>query len=265
MKSHKFRRLFVNPAKVDDLVVMGTPEGTIATIVETYLVMRKRGASDAEIFSSIEDFRHPKGEVPENVQIAGYVTYRVRLEHGSGGGITDSEILRAIKISIEFVTKLGEWVEEQKHEHGSAIEDAVAAYDPVGAIRSGNLADVRRFIHANPKSLDAIYEPEKWSLLHYLAALGRDTLAIHATMALELIRAGANVNCRTPLGWTPLIIIAMQGQKQAVSLAMILIEHGADVGAVDKNGLDWTYHWQHGEEIRRVLDAAMTPAHLRGR
>jgi len=132
--------------------------------------------------------------------------------------------------------------------------------NPIQAIKSGSLVEFRQFIQANLHSLDAIYEPDHWTLLHYLAALGYETLPVHSTMALELIRAGADVNCRTLLGWTPLIIIAMQGQKEAVSLAKILIEHNADVGAVDKHGWDWSLHWQHGEEIQAVLDAAMTPA-----
>jgi hypothetical protein len=128
------------------------------------------------------------------------------------------------------------------------------------AIKSGNLIEFRRFVQANPHALDAVHEPNHWTLLHDLAALGSKTLPVHCTMALELIEAGADVNCRTPLGWTPIILIAMHGQKEAISLAKILIDHGADVGAVDKYGYDWQLYWQHGKEIRTLLDAAMTPA-----
>ena len=79
-------------------------------------------------------------------------------------------------------------------------------------------------------------------------------------MALDLVKAGADVNCRTLFGWTPLMLIAMHGQKEAVSLTKTLIGLGGDVAAVDKHGCDWTFHWQRGEEIRTVLAAAMTPA-----
>lgn len=129
MKSHWFRRLFVNPEKVDDFVVMGTPEGTIATIVETYMVMES-GASDAEIFAWIENFRQPKGQMPQNIDVIRYILYRVRLEHGSGGGITDNEIVRAITISGEFVKEFGDWVEEGKQESASAPDMAFMASLP---------------------------------------------------------------------------------------------------------------------------------------
>jgi hypothetical protein len=93
-------------------------------------------------------------------------------------------------------------------------------------------------------------------LLHHLASLGNKTLPVHSIMAAELIRAGADVNCRTVLGWTPIHMIAMQGQKEATQLAKGLIALGADLTAVDKYGADWKMHWQHGTEIRDVLEAA---------
>jgi hypothetical protein len=60
----------------------------------------------------------------------------VTVSRPGGGGITDSEIVRAITISEKFVTEFGDWIEEEKQESGSApdiafkaIEAAVAAYD----------------------------------------------------------------------------------------------------------------------------------------
>jgi hypothetical protein len=38
-KQSLFGRLFLNVQKVDDAVVMGTPEGTIVTIVDTYYLL----------------------------------------------------------------------------------------------------------------------------------------------------------------------------------------------------------------------------------
>jgi hypothetical protein len=139
-------------------------------------------------------------------------------------------------------------------------DEGDAAINPIKAIESGNLAEFRRFVQANSQAMDAPHEPDQYTLLHHLAALGSNTLPVHCAMALELVKAGADVNCRTLFGWTPLMLIAMHGQKEAVSLTKTLIGLGADVGAVDKHGCDWTFHWQHGEEIRSVLDAAMTPA-----
>jgi hypothetical protein len=133
--------------------------------------------------------------------------------------------------------------------------------NPIQAIMSGDLIEFRRSLQSNPNFVNKIFEPENWTLLHCLAALGNKALPVHSTMAQELISAGAEVNCRTPLGWTPIIMIAMNGQKELVPLARILIAHGADVRAIDNHGMDWRLHWQHGQEIKAALEAAMTPAH----
>jgi len=98
--------------------------------------------------------------------------------------------------------------------------------------------------------------PEGWTFLHHLAALGNQTLPVHANMAEELLSAGADVNCRTVLGWTPLHFIAMQGQQQAVDLAKVLIAHGLDLAAVDNQGCGWEYYWQQGKEIYELLKNA---------
>jgi hypothetical protein len=126
----------------------------------------------------------------------------------------------------------------------------------VTAIESGNLESLRRFLKTNPSAVDAKHQPHGWTLLHHLAALGSKTLPVHSRMADELIRAGADVNCRTILSWTPIHLIAMQGQKESVELAKVLIAHGADLAAIDNHGADWKIHWQHGQEIRDVLEDA---------
>ncbi|MGB9367582.1 MAG: ankyrin repeat domain-containing protein [Xanthobacteraceae bacterium] len=132
----------------------------------------------------------------------------------------------------------------------------------ITAIRSGDLDSFRRFLEANPSALNAKQPPHGWTVLHDLAALGRETLPVHARMAGELISAGADVNCRNVLGWTPVHLIAMQGQKEACELARILIAHGADVNATANDGIsDWEIFWQHGDEIREIFSAAS----LRGR
>lgn len=141
-----------------------------------------------------------------------------------------------------------------------APSSVAGSVDPIDAIKTGNLAALRRFIHENPNSLNQTYPPHDWTLLHILTGVGSRLRSVHCEMAVELIKAGADVNCRTPLGWTPLILIAIEGHKEAVPLAQTLIRHGADVGATDKHGADWRLHHQHGQEIEAVLDAAMTDA-----
>src|SRR5260370_25368810 len=82
-KERLFGRLFLNVQKMDDAVVMGTPEGTIVTIVETYHVLRRRGASATEAFAVIENHRSMliSGKMPNSADLYEYIKYRVRLEH----------------------------------------------------------------------------------------------------------------------------------------------------------------------------------------
>ena len=137
-------------------------------------------------------------------------------------------------------------------------------------IKMGDLEYLRIFIRANPRSLNYLHPPDQFTLLHLLASLGNKTRPVHAKMAEELLVNGADVNCRTDLGWTPTHIIAMQGQKEARDLARLLIAHGADLTAKDRMGFDWKMHWKHGIEIRRELEEAergvvLTPNSTTGR
>ena len=114
-----------------------------------------------------------------------------------------------------------------------------------------------RFVEDNPSALNANQPPYNETILHDLAGLGHETLPVHARMADELIRAGAEVNCRNVLGWTPIHLIAIHGRKEACELARILITHGADINATANDGIsDWRVLWKHGHEIRELLSAA---------
>jgi Ankyrin repeat len=151
---------------------------------------------------------------------------------------------------------LGLIVISMKTAHG--FDDLVAAIRDL-TIKSGNLDYFRQFLlDVKYQSLNTKNHPHGWTLMHQLAALGNETRPVHAKMAEELCRSGANVNCRTVLGWTPLHFIAMQGQAQAVDLAKVLVAHGLDLAAVDKQGRGWKGHWQHGKEIYDLLENAST-------
>jgi hypothetical protein len=114
----------------------------------------------------------------------------------------------------------------------------------------------RQYVTVNRASLNAGHPPNGWTLLQHLAALGNEALPVHAKMAEELLSLGADVNCRTMLGWTPLHFIAINGQAQTVELAKVLIAHGLDLTAVDNQGRDWKLYWQHGKEIYDLLENA---------
>jgi hypothetical protein len=72
---------------IDDLpiaMVMGLPEATVTTIVETWMELRRQGSSDKDIFELIEIHRSvlfgdEKRSPPQN--IAEYVKYRLSIEH----------------------------------------------------------------------------------------------------------------------------------------------------------------------------------------
>ena len=124
-------------------------------------------------------------------------------------------------------------------------------------IRTGNFRIFTNLLDADPRLVMARDEND-WTPLHFIAALGSSTTAVHAMMTKRLIGEGADVNCRTFLGWTPIHILAMQGQKEAADVARILVEGGADLKATDDRGVGWKLYWQHGEEIRDIFERAET-------
>lgn len=82
------------PAMVDELTdaqLMGLPEATIATIVETYADQTRRGATPALALQRIEAFRAPKmggGRLPDPLNLETYCAYRLAIEHSHGAPIS---------------------------------------------------------------------------------------------------------------------------------------------------------------------------------
>jgi hypothetical protein len=99
-KGSLFGRMFLNVNYVDDTPLMGCPEGTIATIVESYYMLREQGASDEAAVAAIEDHRSNliSGNLRGRLALEDYVRYRVRLEHRNGRQISDSDISRACSL-----------------------------------------------------------------------------------------------------------------------------------------------------------------------
>jgi hypothetical protein len=98
-----------NVPKVESLpkmVLLGLPEGTIVTIVETYLTKKKDSSSSEEmIFYSIEEHRKilfpESGIMPTPLTLSSYIKYRLEIEHSHGVGITTDFISTAIKRATE--------------------------------------------------------------------------------------------------------------------------------------------------------------------
>ena len=83
-----------------ETILMGLPEATIVTIVETYWQLKNQGLSDKEILEAIENHRASFGGVgtlPSQLTLSNYIKYRVRLEHSPSAPISDNFIDEAIK------------------------------------------------------------------------------------------------------------------------------------------------------------------------
>lgn len=69
---------------LSDFELLGLPEATIVTIVETWAIGTLAGIPDAEIFARIEDYRSlllPRRELPVPLSLTDYVKYRLALEY----------------------------------------------------------------------------------------------------------------------------------------------------------------------------------------
>ena len=97
----------VSPETVDSLSkfqLSSLPEAGIVTNVETYLKMKKIGATDEEIFDRIETHRSRmvSGSMPGNCDLRGYIKYRAHLENMSGASVSDESIDYAIDEAVRF-------------------------------------------------------------------------------------------------------------------------------------------------------------------
>jgi ankyrin repeat protein len=149
---------------------------------------------------------------------------------------------------LRLVQRLRQGIQEMKDKNGEL---------PILlALKKGNLDQFKQYLTTSRLSVNAGHPGLGWTLLHHLAALGKETLPAHVKMAEELLKSGADVNCRTALGWTPLHLIAMNGQAESVGVAKVLLANGLDLKAVDNYGRGWEIYWQHGKEIYDLLKNA---------
>lgn len=103
----RLRLLGIDDGPIDSLGMLqlaGLPESTIATIVESYGALKKRGESDEEIFLRIESHRAQigSGDIPEPLTLESYVQYRIDVEHSHGAvPIDEGFITAAVRICRE--------------------------------------------------------------------------------------------------------------------------------------------------------------------
>lgn len=120
------------------------------------------------------------------------------------------------------------------------------------AVSNSDVTEVSRILREYPVAVHERDELE-WTPLHRVGAQGDRTTAEHRRIGELLLAAGADVNARDIAGQTPLHLIAMNGSAASVSVAALLLTHGADVRAESKAGSDWHLYWQHGAEIRDLI------------
>lgn len=95
----------------------------------------------------------------------------------------------------------------------------------MGAVKSGDLAVVRRFIEEDGLPVDTLDGTE--------TALARAAIAGQCAVADYLISKGANIDSRNSKGNTPLIHAAYHGH---LKMAKLLLRRGADATAVGSDG-----------------------------
>ena len=88
--------------RLPEILLMGLPEGTIVSIVETYWLMKHQTkASEREILEAIERHRQTlfpeSGPMPSHLTLSNYIKYRLYIEHSHGVPISNKFIEDAIE------------------------------------------------------------------------------------------------------------------------------------------------------------------------
>lgn len=89
-----------------EIVLLGLPEGTIISIVESYWMMKAMTTkSDKEILEAIEHYRKTlfpeSGRMPSPLTLSSYIKYRLNVEHSHGVPISNEFIEDCIKKANE--------------------------------------------------------------------------------------------------------------------------------------------------------------------
>ena len=87
---------------IPETALIGLPEGTIVTIVETYWMKKKSSSlSDKEILEGFERLRKnvfPRsGRMPSPLTLSNHIKYRLKIEHSEGHPLSDKFIDEAIE------------------------------------------------------------------------------------------------------------------------------------------------------------------------
>lgn len=117
------------------------------------------------------------------------------------------------------------------------------SYKLVSAIYSNNMDKVREIINKHPNSVNSVPSimPRWWNVLvenRNFFPLQEACYKGNVDMVNRLLEAGADVNAIDPyIGSTPLLMALSSGavSESRFDIAVLLVEHGADINAVTKN------------------------------
>lgn len=96
---------------IDELsktMLMGLPEATIVTIVETWAILKIQGVREEDILKRIEAHRASfgdYGDLPKPLTLENYIKYRLDLEHRHGAHISEEFIDYAIEVAKQQFLK----------------------------------------------------------------------------------------------------------------------------------------------------------------
>jgi hypothetical protein len=100
VKCNPFLRMLGNIDELSDIQLMGLPEATIITIIQTYYVLRTGGLSEDEALYAIESHRAIIGGGGGKKKFLGlknFIEYRLTLEHSHGIGL-ESDYIEKVMI-----------------------------------------------------------------------------------------------------------------------------------------------------------------------
>jgi hypothetical protein len=161
----------------------------------------------------------------------------------------DVRLLIASGSVIKFFFQVIDW---DKYIHELIFIDE-EVHNFFNAIEKADLSLVKSFIEKR-LSLINTRNDNGYTPLHFVSCLGSETINEHSIIANLLIHKGADVNAIiNSTGWTPLHLLAMNGSKESIDVAQIILKNNANPNIRDKMGLTPLLKWKHGDEIRQLL------------
>jgi hypothetical protein len=105
INSIPFLQVLGNVDELSDIQLMGLPEATIITIIQTYYELTNKGISEQEALKIIESHRSYIGYDDNRQRFLGlrtYIEYRLDIEHSSGLGMDPKYIEKVMIAAVKI-------------------------------------------------------------------------------------------------------------------------------------------------------------------